>query len=298
MKQYIILLLVGAGFFMSYNMEAQITPEFTFTLHVEDAAGNQDSVVLGYDHSFITLDTTINTQIGEIRSDTNYDSIFEVKIHKFFLPGASISAGAGLPYAKKLIAGYDGNCTQPYIIQTYPIFISVYSTHFPLTFRWQQSAFSLPCNKGTLLFSTWKWLDYPNMYDFMPTFLSNSDSFVENFTTLPLYSYDKAIVYLNNGQQDSVSIFNITFANDRNNIGITNMQTNNIQVFPNPATDYLEIASKEQEIKEASLSNMLGQELPLQLEGSYPTRVDISELPPGIYSLRVHGQYVQKIEKW
>jgi len=58
-------------------MYAQQTPQFQITLQFEDAIGNKDSIIVGYDET--ASSDQLNTQFGEVLIDTPFDSVFEVR---------------------------------------------------------------------------------------------------------------------------------------------------------------------------------------------------------------------------
>lgn len=58
-------------------LHAQQTPQFQITLHFEDAIGNKDSIIVGYDQT-ASYDQ-LNPQFGEALIETPFDSVFEVR---------------------------------------------------------------------------------------------------------------------------------------------------------------------------------------------------------------------------
>lgn len=56
---------------------AQLTPLFQFTMHFEDAVGNKDSLIIGYDPT--ASSQQINPQFGEVLLSAPFDSVFEVR---------------------------------------------------------------------------------------------------------------------------------------------------------------------------------------------------------------------------
>ena len=59
----------------------QETAFFELPLYFEDAAGNKDTIIIGYDERIPYNSTEINESFGEILIDTPFDSIFEVRAY-------------------------------------------------------------------------------------------------------------------------------------------------------------------------------------------------------------------------
>ncbi|GAB4497385.1 MAG: hypothetical protein OHK0019_30910 [Saprospiraceae bacterium] len=51
---------------------------FEMLIYFEDAIGNKDTVIVGYDPDANTYD--VNPQFGEVWLDTPFDSVFEVRV--------------------------------------------------------------------------------------------------------------------------------------------------------------------------------------------------------------------------
>lgn len=67
-------------------------------------------------------------------------------------------------------------------------------------------------------------------------------------------------------------------------------------VYPNPATNTIFIAAAERVI-DVEVENFLGQIVKSKSAGSKQTKIDVADLPRGIYVVKVNGIYVQKILK-
>jgi hypothetical protein len=77
---------------------------------------------------------------------------------------------------------------------------------------------------------------------------------------------------------------------------------NEIEIYPNPVSDFLEIRLFEPDINDLDISiiDQLGKEKIHKLIDGYGGQVDVSSLPPGIYILRVKGtnsSFVHKLIK-
>ena len=76
-----------------------------------------------------------------------------------------------------------------------------------------------------------------------------------------------------------------------------NAITNDIIIFPNPATTQLTIQSNNHPIIQLSITNLLGQTIYTQQPNITKTQVDISALQPGIYFVKINGTDVRKFVK-
>jgi len=74
---------------------------------------------------------------------------------------------------------------------------------------------------------------------------------------------------------------------------------NDIAISPNPAKDYIEITSKPSEGSAIYIYNMLGEiVLTVRVENFLPVRVNVSNLPQGIYYLTLRTQNAYEIKKF
>ncbi|NUN99893.1 MAG: T9SS type A sorting domain-containing protein [Saprospiraceae bacterium] len=131
MKNITLIIVTTTAFTFSSALMAQQTPLFQMTLHFEDAIGNKDSIIIGYDSNAVSGLGLIDPQFGEMVIDEPFDSVFEVRafvaydsswhyltskkaIHRLpFVEGSSCSIADGL------------------------IFINI--QHFPLTIRYDSA---------------------------------------------------------------------------------------------------------------------------------------------------------------
>ncbi len=74
------------------------------------------------------------------------------------------------------------------------------------------------------------------------------------------------------------------------------MPANNISVYPNPATKNLTIVARDG-ISTVVISNLLGQTVYINHYNCMQAGIDVSNLPPGIYLVRVNGSEVTKFVK-
>lgn len=98
----------------------------------------------------------------------------------------------------------------------------------------------------------------------------------------------------------TVSIDTITVRLVESTVSITNLlPANAIQLYPNPAQDQV-ILDASLEMERISLVNLVGQTIMQVEENSVEQRLDISQLPAGIYMVRVEtaeGLWISKLQK-
>ncbi len=112
------------------NAMAQTSPEFAFTLYAQDAIGNIDSVVIGYDHNEIC--GNLNNMFGEFAITTPYDSVFEMRLK------GDVTLQS-MPDSKKAISCYEGDC-MPYGAAA-DVEVIVRAKYKPIRFSWDRNVF-------------------------------------------------------------------------------------------------------------------------------------------------------------
>ena len=130
------------------NAEAQ-SAEFEMTFYFEDAVGNKDSLVLGYDAD--ASYTSINSLLGEVAITTPFDSVFEVRAYHYNDPLKRTS--------KKIIENYDTNSIGC-IVTGFGMIVPVVK-HPPLLMYYDKTKFNNFCYKrGIILFNN-------NLFEFL-----------------------------------------------------------------------------------------------------------------------------------
>ncbi|MDW5289165.1 T9SS type A sorting domain-containing protein [Formosa sp. PL04] len=79
-------------------------------------------------------------------------------------------------------------------------------------------------------------------------------------------------------------------------LGLTENQISNFKVYPNPATNYINIESSNEKIESVDIYNVLGGHI-LSEKGTDVNRLDISFFSKGVYFVKVKGQKSGKIIK-
>jgi len=257
--------------------------EFSFSMYFEDAIGNKDTLILGYDPA---ATDGINLQFGE------ENIIFEP-----FIKDLDVRAGKSIEYisyfwpldiflSKKHITPKTCNMTDAPI----PEHVYIYCKHFPLRVSWDP-VFDDDCNRYSFIKewdgSGWIWVTC-GMEDTRETFfMRDSDSATfENIGATTLYNCFNLYVLTYN------------FWNSPNINSIKKIAPEKPLIYPNPAKDILYVQTGVGEFESAQIRDLTGR---IVLTSSH-NPVQISALRKGAYLLEVKikgspDSFVQKFYK-
>ena len=286
-----ILLLVCT---ISYSQ----VPEFEFTIHFMDAIGNRDSIVLGYD--LAASGNIVNGDFGEQIINAPFDSVFEVRA----------SHPDGLynyqPTSKKSIIESSCPFPEPYA-SFYGVGISVQIIHPPLRVWWDKTLFSesIDCRDSSVLVDRSMWFNYPGdtAYGYPPhsfTYMANTDTLVHPM--LGAADYQSTYLYaVQGGGQGVIKMLFVGFTyKSLVDYGTANepSQTSPLDVYPNPASTYIEVHTGLVGQGELSLWDMQGRCLERVVSDDMAQhRFDTKNLTKGAYSVQVlhQGKYYRKL---
>ena len=274
------------------------TPEFEFTMHFMDAIGNRDSIVLGYDPN--ATGYIMNGEFGEQTISAPFDSVFEVRA----------SSSDGLynyqPTSKKSIA--PGYC--PYVPPFYPApkygtggAISVQINHPPLKIWWDKTLFSqsIDCRDSSVIVDKEIWFQYPLAAAYPQlAYMANTDTLVHPMRGWE--DYQSAYLHgVEGGGQDTIKMLFVVITHQSLvDFGTANepSQASTLDVYPNPASTYIEVHSGLKGLGELSLWDMQGRCLErVTSEDMAQHRFDTKNLTKGAYSVQVlhQGKYYRKL---
>ena len=107
-----------------------------------------------------------------------------------------------------------------------------------------------------------------------------------SYKWLKVYKNGEELYILNEGgTNDNISDILVV---ERSNIGINNIEVNEVLVYPNPVKDKLLIQT-ELGIDKIEIYDMLGKEVLIQTTND-KTEINISHLPQGIYNVRIFSE--------
>lgn len=268
-----LIFMFCSFFLISNGINGQI---FEFKMHFKDAIGNVDSLIFGYDD---LASDSLDSSFGETNS-------INVPLANQLDVRFSDILSNGTPYAsyqskKQIIKNHCPGWLQ----SNYGTSIELFSNHFPITVKWNHTLFNDTCRIGTLLTDVHPggWFDTQGTFR---SFFVQSDSVV---LTKPLY-YKKS-----NNQQIGImwvsfmdsSVYDIPFSPIifENIFGINEMQDKDIQVYPNPTSDYL-FLSTISNIKCLEIFDMKGN-IVLRIEDLTEPKISIEQLEKGIYFIQL-----------
>jgi hypothetical protein len=289
-----IIFLLSCTVLISSGIYSQNTPYFETTFYFEDAVGNKDSVIIGYDLNINPL--TINENFGEKEIKAPFDSVFEVRaFHLSDLQNRT---------SKKIIGHAEPY--GPYLESSRSI-ILVRIIHKPLKVTYDISKFYKEIRSGSFLSHTFtKDLlgpEYIKPWEFFC--LSTVDLHIFTFPD-SLYGDNSSlgISYIRKiegntldtlyGIEASFLPYECLFKTSTSNIVYQQLNC-----FPTIGQDYINIAfPNETKPERVEVMNLMGQgfEVNINSENNICS-LDINMLPKGMYIGVIGKQYYFKFIK-
>ncbi|MFZ7169006.1 MAG: T9SS type A sorting domain-containing protein [Bacteroidota bacterium] len=270
MKKLLLLLFVTS----------QITfckaQQFSFQMFFSDAIGNKDTITLGYD---LTATDSIDTAFGEtniisVPLDTNLD----VRITNAWFTYAD----AVYFHLKKQIVFYDCSLHN---LNIQPI--NIVTQHWPVTMTWNNSIFNDSCNNGSVFtgINPAGWWDTGCPSGLLQQVFLGDDSITFNS------NFDLGWFGYINSDGDSIPVFWQAFGDSTiltTGINELPQQCISVKVFPNPGSTYITVQANNSfgQLSLISILNSYGQ---IVLKTQQISRIDISELPDGIYFIKTEN---------
>lgn len=301
------LLIIIVCITATITAKGQIIPQFQTTIHVEDAIGNRDSVVVGFD----TLATSgIDEEFGELEITTPFDSILEMRAGAFGLERDKLSKII-IEWAE---ASYSAPFTPSGCYSSGSMRIYIWAKYQPVTVSWNREVIqNESCIRGSFLSNHYKdalvypydWDFYPqNMYSCMADTsrweINTASEFIDSIQVTAPISIEKKVTGL--GEQ---TIYGIRFSPSivtvpcHSVVSTEAIQIEALTTYPNPVKGYLSLQlPNNMSIEEIQLFDSSGQ---LAFKDRGVERINLSALTPGIYFLQILGTdgktYIGKIIK-
>lgn len=298
MKYLITFIIV----FNALQISAQLTPIFETTIYFEDAIGNKDSIIYGYD---TLANNTYNPDFGEIDIQTPFDSIFEVRVTPDVL---NMIWGDGIR-SKKLIAhtitlGGTWICD----ITGSNIGIEIYTKHPPVKAYWNSEDFNDICRINgytTNVISGLYSVGIFETHDLEMACLWNQDTIQFNFAPfsdgIPTYFREDIIegglsdtiygIEFGPSPMQSISpCWNWIVADDE-----VVIKEDLVRLFPNPSSHQVTIQSQNNQTHKAIIYALNGKEI-TAFTFVKETTVNTSKWPNGLYFVQIQDEYGQLIE--
>lgn len=286
---------------------AQTTPEFQYTLYVQDARGNKDSVMLGYDRTEERL--TLNAAYGEVDiKNRPLDSILEIR-------ATEASNRYNIKFhSKKIITLFEGDC-EGYAFSS-NITLIIRAKYYPITFSWNSSLFNDPCRSKSILVSS------ENYYATDPTLRRSSDTVFgtayQRNTSTKLEKFNKFLLSgainqyfhyyftapINNGRNDTIWTYATAFRAQYNDTIVSNKEVfiKELRTYPNPCFESLLFELPQYETGQVAIYDLAGRQIRThKIAAIDRVQIDVHGLNTGMYFLKfttVGGKvYVSKFIK-
>ena len=279
---YILILFL---FHIGCHIYAQ---EFSFQMRFEDAIGNVDTLILGYD---INATDSVDPEFGEVNIiHEELDSVFDVRVTDEWSARGWWFDSTGNYHLKKQIV--KKNCGPwPTALN-----IDIKCNYWPVIAFWDSSLFDHDCRKGSVFTSVpqggWWDVGSPSNLDRVILFTNSSVSFTANFED----DFNSNYAYINENQ-DTISVFWAAIC-DTSHLWVSvnePSQSQPIRLFPNPAKKYIVIDAPTLKLSEKiEVYNLKGR---LQNVDYHNNIIDIGRLNAGIYIVRFTTQDNQLIVK-
>ena len=274
MNKLILILLI---FCAIKPAEAQ---EFSFQMFFHDAAGNRDTITLGYD---IQASDSIDPAFGEINIIAlPLDSGLDVRITNEW-KNRWYNETSGTFHTKKQISHYDCPTPWSFDIQS----IDIVTHHWPVTASWNKSLFNDTCRSSTVFTSVHPggWWDVGCISDLYKQDLLAKDSvtFTSNASASSL-----STAYIKNN--DTIPVFFQAFMGIHayNHIVIQDF-SGKVAVYPNPVNNtlYIETTSDFGNIIKSEIYSIFGQKIS---DWGNENEIQVSSLENGLYFLIITNQ--------
>ena len=250
--------------------------QFSFDLIFEDSAGNTDTLVIGYDTQGTIYQDTV---FGEVNlAGTPMNTPFEVRI-----TNAHQNQGDSLFETKKQIV--PDSCSGWWFPQ---LTIAIHCEHWPVKLSWDSTLFGNACLEGSVFTPAhpggwWDVAGHPASPGRVFMSGTSSETFTSNFNP----ANPDPVYYLVHSPGDTVPVYWFAFG-DSSLIRLNTIKPGRevFRAYPNPARDYLslDLVNSSSGIREVYMYDANGKEWEAPLEND---RIDIRQLPQGIYRMRV-----------
>ncbi len=278
MKNYILILFLS---FFSFSFGQ----EFSVELFFEDSAGNQDSIILGYDDN---ATDAIDSAFGETNIITiPYNSGLDVRISDEMIARNTYPDPIPATYHTKTQI-FQKNCPTNFSIQG----IDIVTENWPVTVTWNNLLFDDDCRNGSVFTGIipggWWDVQSPSEFDcgfFRVQFINdNQVTFCDN-TFYPEYPTSNSDFLTDDNL--IVSVFWFTFGNESLLLNVEDYNLSNLAIYPNPTDNKVTIDINETnlEIEHVELIQISGKSSKIKLDSN--GSINLKDYEAGIYFVRI-----------
>ncbi|MDG5493211.1 T9SS type A sorting domain-containing protein [Psychroserpens sp. SPM9] len=279
MSKYILILFLSF-FYCSFGQE------FSVELFFEDSAGNQDSIILGYDDN---ATDAIDSSFGENNIiSIPYNSGLEVRISDEQKSRTTFPDPIPATYhTKKQI--FQKGCPTNFSVQA----IDIITENWPVTVSWNNSLFNDDCRNGSVFTSInpGGWWDTGSPSEFECGFFrvellnDNQITFCDN-TEYPEFANNENYSYLIDNNT-IVSVFWFTFGNQSLLLNTEDYNLSKVLAYPNPTNNKVKfnINRTNLEIENIELFDISGKKSKIKLDSN--DSINLKDFEVGIYFVRL-----------
>jgi hypothetical protein len=266
------------------SLFAQLKPEIEFKMYFEDAAGNSDTITIGYDT--LAKTANINPLFGEVDlSAISMDSVFEVR--------ASFSDGYSRQTEPSVRTLPNWYCTSTAHWSLYHA-IRISARYWPVTIRWDKSYFlddecldwSHITRYGSFVHSPFAHIPGSMFLLSQSSSLIIESSYLRQTAQIGSFAgANTRIETLNNGKMDTIQVLWVGITDGLPTGSITNTSLLPIKTYPSPANHQLslEVPDCKNEM-DVRVFNQIGTEVIHQKVSCSPiTTLEVGKLQKGYY---------------
>ncbi len=227
MKRLFLLIIILSFASMIFSQQ------FSLPIYFQDAIGNKDTIILGYDNNGTD---SIDAALGETNIiSVPLDSSLDVRITNEWLKRNKFYT-IGTFHTKKQIV--NNSCGSWLSLIT----IDIYTKHWPITASWDSSLFNNYCLNGSVLTSVNPrgWWETGSPSNLLRVELKNYNKVTFTSNVDAIYNNNYAYI---NSTDDTIPVFWQMFADST--LLLLNVNKikgiSSFRAFPNPADDYLNI---------------------------------------------------------
>ncbi len=233
--------------------------QFSFTMYIEDAAGNQDSLIIGYD-SLAT--DSIDVAFGEVDlHQVPWDLPFDARAGNLDNQWSWGDTTEWL--TEKSIVPPNGG-----------VKIEVKCSNFPIEVTWNTADFPVPSDiEGSHMW-------YPYVTDLSNLMTLGGSVILDEFSLDQYQNY----------HGDTIHFFYFQFCDvSCSGVSVSENDVASIDLYPNPANNVLTLGGVDN-VSQVEVIDLLGKTLQFPMLGG--RNLDVSGLPVGYYWLRVGEEKV------
>jgi hypothetical protein len=270
-------------------MVAQTIPEFQYTLYIQDARGNKDSIILGYDRT--ETRRTLNAEYGEVDiKNRPFDSVLEVRAtearNRFDIKF----------HSKKIITFFEGIC--PLNAVSSNITLLIRAKYLPIKFSWNKNLFTDNCRSRSILVCSENYYSVEPPFNgreadslFGTAYLRDQVEKLEKFDKRTPSGYPNPYFHYtftaptNAGRNDTIWTYATSF-HAGPIVKTHNIDIQELKSYPNPCTDILNLQLEQQESGVVEVYDLTGIKVYSKtILMSNQIALDLRELSKGLYFL-------------